>query len=117
MSRDPYKVHCKKLLLNSNSLLPVVLMVYDKTKYKSLFLENGPPPHPPPPKKNPFPQIPHPLRPEHLKLVPLIETCSLLLSGCGLYYIRGGQTTARGQKSARQDIFNCPFNFFENAIC
>ena len=25
----------------------------------------------------------------------------------------GGQTTARGQKSAPQDIFTCPLNFFE----
>ena len=29
-------------------------------------------------------------------------------------YIRGGQTTARGQKSARQDIFKCPLKFYEN---
>ena len=32
-------------------------------------------------------------------------------------YTRGGQTTARGQKSARQDIFKCPLKFFENQIC
>ena len=30
-----------------------------------------------------------------------------------LVYSRGGQTTAWGQKSARQDIFKCPLNFFE----
>ena len=31
--------------------------------------------------------------------------------------LRGGKTTARGQKSARQDIFKCPWKFFENQIC
>ena len=33
-----------------------------------------------------------------------------------MLYVRGGQTTARGQKSARQGFFMCPPNFFENYI-
>ena len=32
-------------------------------------------------------------------------------------YSRGGQTPARGQKSACHDIFKCPLTFFENQIC
>ena len=30
-----------------------------------------------------------------------------------LVWNSGGQTTARGQKSAHQEIFKCPLNFFE----
>ena len=35
----------------------------------------------------------------------------------GTLYTRGGQTTARGQKSGRQDILQCPLKIFENQIC
>ena len=34
-----------------------------------------------------------------------------------MLYTRGGQTTARGQKSARQGFFMCPPIFLENCIC
>ena len=34
----------------------------------------------------------------------------------GFTYVRGGQTPARGQKSARQGIFMSPFQFFLNNI-